>query len=114
MQITVSCHRCHEDKRPLAPCPSCDAPALVEPELHAWRLSLHAEGLARITAIPEAAALPAERVRNSDPLRAVFLMDIEPREAPATIIPLEAPLAAEETLSFDWQEKRRRGLRRTA
>jgi hypothetical protein len=119
MQITVSCHRCGEVKRPLAACPSCEATALVEPELHAWRHSLHATGLARITATPQAADLGEEPVRSTAPLRGVLVMDALdtlPERATATIIPLEPPLSADESLSFDWQEKgdRRRRLRRSA
>jgi hypothetical protein len=114
MHITVSCHRCGEAKRPLAPCPGCEAASLAEPELQAWRQSLHAEGLARITATPSAAELPEGPVRSTAPLRAVLLMDIVPEGPPATIIPLEPPLHVDETLSFDWQDKGRRRLRRSA
>ena len=49
MQITVACHRCDHPKRPLTPCPVCAAAPLAEPELQAWRISLHAEALTRIT-----------------------------------------------------------------
>jgi len=115
MQVLVSCHRCNGRKRPLAPCPACHAAALAEPELHAWRIGLHAEGLERITRTPVAADLPQEPIRAVTPLRAVVVLDDEPTVAsqPATIIPLEPPLPPEETRSFDWEDRGRR-LRRSA
>jgi len=120
MQITVACHSCDKPKRPLATCPTCHAPAAPEPELHAWRLSLHARHLARITKEPVAAAveLPT-RARSLKPLRAVLVLDIEPARAPgeerdpAPIIPFEPALPADEALSFDWNDEPRR-LRKSA
>jgi hypothetical protein len=114
MQITVSCHACGEEKRPLAPCPACESTPLAELELHAWRASLHATGLARITATPQAADLGEAPIRSTAPIRAVLITDELPATAPATIIPLEPPLSVDETLSFDWEDKGRRRLRRSA
>jgi hypothetical protein len=121
MQITVACHNCDKPKRPLAPCPSCSAPALAEPELQAWRVSLHARHLARIKQEPVAVAVePPSRARTLAPMRAVVVLDIEPVTAragessePATIIPLEPALPADQALSFDWDDEPRR-LRKSA
>ncbi|HWH67256.1 MAG TPA: hypothetical protein VNS99_14225, partial [Gaiellales bacterium] len=55
MQITIACHQCDQDKRPLTPCPTCQAPPLAELELQAWRFSLHTLHMARITSQPEVA-----------------------------------------------------------
>ena len=120
MHITVACHSCDLPKRPLAPCPSCNASALPEPELQAWRISLHARHLARIKQQPVAATTePPSRRRTLTPMQAVVVLDVEPRpvaverEQPASIIPLEPALSADEALSFDWDDEPRR-LRRTA
>jgi len=120
MHITVACHSCDKPKRPLATCPTCHAPALPEPELQAWRLSLHARHLARITREPVAAAVePRTRARSLEPLHAVLVLDIEPARAsgeerdPAPIIPFEPALSADEALSFDWNDEPRR-LRKSA
>jgi hypothetical protein len=121
MQITVACHNCDKPKRPLTPCPACQAPALAEPELQAWRVSLHARHLARIKQEPVAAAVePPSRARPLEPLRAVVVLDIEPAPAaaddhrePATIIPLEPALPVDQALSFDWDDEPRR-LRKSA
>jgi hypothetical protein len=43
-----------------------------------------------------------------------LITDELPATAPATIIPLEPPLSVDETLSFDWEDKGRRRLRRSA
>jgi hypothetical protein len=111
MQITVACHSCDRPKRPLATCPACHAPALPEPELQAWRLSLHARHLARITREPVAAAVePPSRARTLEPLRAVLVLDIEPvitraqERDLAPIIPFEPSLPADEALSFNWDD----------
>ncbi len=120
MQITVACHSCDKPKRPLSTCPTCHAPALPEPELQAWRLSLHARHLARITREPVAAAVePPSRARTLKPLKAVLVLDIEPVVArveerdPAPIIPFEPALPADEALSFNWDDEPRR-LRKSA
>ncbi|MGZ4430984.1 MAG: hypothetical protein ACXVYV_04985, partial [Gaiellales bacterium] len=64
MQITVPCHRCEHPKRPLSVCPSCAAAPLTEPELHAWRISLHSHHMARITAAPQVHEQPAPSPRR--------------------------------------------------
>jgi len=69
MQITVACHSCARPKRPLAPCPSCEAPAMAEPELQAWRLSLHARHLARIKQTPQSAVDYPSRTFDASPDR---------------------------------------------
>ena len=122
MQITVACHHCEQPKRPLTPCPSCHAAPLAEPELQAWRLSLHARGLARITAAPLAVELPPLAVREPAPLRAVIVRDIEENPVveatPAEIIPIvpfEPSLPADQALSFDWDDDEQpRRLRKSA
>jgi hypothetical protein len=120
MQITVACHSCHLPKRPLSPCPSCQAPALAEPELQAWRVSLHARHLARIKQTPESAVEYPTRTLDASPLTAVVVLDFEPtvqavadQPHAAPIIPLEPSLPADEALSFDWEDEPRR-VRRTA
>jgi len=106
MQITVACHRCNEPKRPLSPCPACAAAPLAEPELHAWRLSLHAHHLARITSTPHARVDPAPARAAVAPRRLVIRMEEDERESvpdPLPIVPPADPaIPAEEPLSFDW------------
>src|SRR3954453_6644918 len=112
MQITVACHRCDHPKRPLTPCPVCAAAPLSEPELQAWRLSLHAEALTRITDAPEPHELPEQVVRLVTPQRAVLVLEEEyvfhsasygdVERLPAPIIPLEPPVPACDAKSFDW------------
>jgi hypothetical protein len=122
MQITVACHQCEQPKRPLTPCPSCHASPLAEPELQAWRLSLHARGLARIKATPHAVDLPPLADHDPAPLRAVIVLDIEPdpvvEATPAEIIPIvpfEPSLPADEALSFNWDDDEQpRRLRKSA
>jgi hypothetical protein len=118
MQITVACHRCDHPKRPLSPCPHCDAAPLAEPELHSWRLSLHSRHLARIKATPRIAELPAREPISSGPLQVVLTLDVMPEAHIASvtpIIPHEPPIDAEDALEFDWSERgRSRRLRRSA
>jgi hypothetical protein len=117
MQITVACHRCDHPKRPLSPCPHCNAASLAEAELHSWRLSLHSRHLARIKATPRAADLPAREPISKGPMQVVLTLDVLPEATVATvtpIVPLEPPIDAEDALEFDWSERRRRGLRRSA
>jgi hypothetical protein len=109
MQVTIACHQCDEPKRPLTPCPACHAAPLAEPELQAWRLSLHARHLARIKRTPQAAELPRREPRRLAPLRAVLQIDVlpevratEPELAP--IVPLEPAIPADQALSFDWED----------
>jgi hypothetical protein len=109
MQVTIACHQCDEPKRPLTPCPACHAAPLAEPELQAWRLSLHARHLARIQRTPQAAELPRREPRRLAPLRAVLQIDAlpevratEPELAP--IVPLEPAIPADQALSFDWED----------
>jgi len=109
MQVTIACHQCDQPKRPLSPCPACHASPLAEPELQAWRLTLHARHLARIKRTPQAAALPEREPRPTGPLRAVLVTDelpevhaAEPELAP--IVPLEPAIPADQALSFDWED----------
>ena len=102
MQITVGCHRCNEPKRPLAPCPACSAAPLAEPELHAWRLSLHAHHLARITATPHAGIEPAPARTAVAPRRLVIQLDDGAAPPPLPIVPQDPAISPEEALSFDW------------
>jgi hypothetical protein len=104
MQITVACHRCNEPKRPLAPCPACSAAPLAEPELHAWRLSLHAHHLARITSTPHASVEPAPARTAVAPRRLVIQLEAEAPAAPEPmpIPPPDPAVPAEAPLSFDW------------
>ncbi|HYW29027.1 MAG TPA: hypothetical protein VE824_04395 [Gaiellales bacterium] len=109
MQVTIACHQCEQPKRPLTPCPACHAAPLAEPELQAWRLSLHARHLARIKRTPQPAELPERAPRRLAPLRAVLTADdlpevhaAEPELAP--IVPLEPAIPADQALSFDWED----------
>jgi len=124
MQITVACHRCDHPKRPLTPCPVCAAAPLAEPELQAWRISLHAEALTRITTTPDLDRLPDEAERDLTPQRVVLVLEdhyvldaasyAEVERMPATIIPLEPPVPASDAKSFDWEEDSPSWLRRSA
>jgi hypothetical protein len=114
MQITVSCHRCDHPKRPLTPCPVCAAAPLSEPELQAWRISLHAEALTRITGTPEPHELPDQVERLITPQHAVLVLEDDyvldsasygvVERLPAPIIPLEPPVPASDAKSFDWED----------
>jgi hypothetical protein len=123
MQITVACHRCDHPKRPLTPCPVCTAAPLAEPELQAWRISLHAEALTRITGAPGLHRLPDEVERELMPQQVVLVLEddyvldaasYEVERMPATIIPLEPPVPASDAKSFDWEEDSPSWLRRSA
>ena len=120
MQITVACHQCNQPKRPLSACPSCHAAPLAEPELQAWRMSLHARHLARIEATPVADP-PAERTpRELAPMTAVLMLDealeqgftLEP--TPLPFIPFDPGPLADSALEFDWDDGPRDDLRRSA
>jgi hypothetical protein len=108
MQVTIACHQCDQPKRPLTPCPACHAAPLAEPELQAWRLTLHARHLARIKRTPQAAELPERTPWRLAPLRAVLIAElsevhaVEPELAP--IVPLEPAVPADQALSFDWED----------
>ena len=115
MQISVNCHMCNEPKRPLTPCSICGAAPLAEVELQAWRITLHARHLARITDRPRPAPLPTLAERELTPQQVVVVLE-EPGEPrlPATIIPLEPPLPASDARSFDWEDDSAGWLRRSA
>ena len=117
MQITIACHQCGQDKRPLTPCPTCQAPPLAELELQAWRFSLHTLHMARIERTPRAAEVVPSRRPRMTPLRAVVTVDLEQEPARlaevASIVPMEPAIPADEALSFDWGDEPRK-LRRTA
>ena len=117
MQITIACHQCNEEKRPLTPCPACQAPPLAELELQAWRFSLHTLHMARIERTPRADEVEPMRRPQMTPLRAVVTVDLDEqpaaRENVAPIVPMEPAIPADEALSFDWGDEPRR-LRRTA
>jgi hypothetical protein len=107
MQITVSCHACAGEKRPLSPCPWCSSEPAAEPEVTAWRRALHAASLARITAEPRRS--PAPVVTLPTPITVVVTMDGYVSR-PADPIFSEPVDQAADPLSFDWNEDR--GLRR--
>jgi hypothetical protein len=123
MQITVACHQCDQPKRPLCPCSSCGALALAEPELQAWRLSLHARHLARIKATPNRAQPAARAPRALSPMSVTLTLDldldldlgIDPELEHATVdnvrpIQFESqPL--DPALEFDWDDEPRRAPR---
>jgi hypothetical protein len=117
MQITIACHQCDQNKRPLTPCPACQAPPLAELELQAWRFSLHTLHMARIERRPRAAEVVPSRRPQMTPLRAVVTVDLEQEPGGsanvAPIVPMEPAIPADEALSFDWGDEPRR-LRRTA
>jgi hypothetical protein len=112
VQILVPCHACNQRKRPLAVCPSCHAAPDAEADLSAWRLALHANHLARITAQPEVE--PVEERRRLAPLRLV--MAVEERDEPAdpAIAAVEPLFEPHGPRSFDWDEPRQLRLRRSA
>jgi hypothetical protein len=112
MQITVSCHTCAGDKRPLTPCPWCSSEPTAEVEVAEWRSALHAESLARITAEPRRA--PAPVVTLPTPIQVVVSVDGFAVREPDPIF-TETVVPAADPLSFDWDEARGlRRLRRTA
>ena len=120
MQITVACHHCDTQKRPLSPCPVCSAAPLAEAELQAWRISLHAHHLARITRRPRPEPLPDAPARLTMPLRMVLVLD-EPADAATATIEAITPIAVDPALppsddakSFDWEEEGGWRLRRSA
>ena len=115
MQITIACHHCNKDKRPLTPCPACQAPPLAELELQAWRFSLHTLHMARIEQTPRAGEVVPSRRPRLAPLRAVVTVDLDEEPAPAaeSIVPMEPAIPADEALSFDWGDEPRK-LRRSA
>ena len=117
MQITIACHQCNQDKRPLTPGPACQAPPLAELELQAWRFSLHTLHMARIERTPRASEVVPSRRPRMTPLRAVVTVDLDETPAKlaevAPIVPMEPAIPADEALSFDWGDEPRK-LRRTA
>jgi hypothetical protein len=112
MQITVTCHACAADKRPLSPCPWCSSQPDADLEVSTWRSALHAESLARITAEPRRS--PAPVVTLPTPIQVVVTVDgIAARRADPIFSDSVVPAA--DPLSFDWNEDRGlRRLRRTA
>ncbi|MDX6519997.1 MAG: hypothetical protein QOJ31_256 [Gaiellales bacterium] len=119
MQITVACHECDQPKRPLSPCPSCGALALAEPELQAWRLSLHARHLARIKATPER-GLPGVRApRDLSPMSVTLTLDLDldlDAEFEHATMDNVRPIQFESqpldpALEFDWDDEPRRARR---
>ena len=109
MQILVPCHACGRRKRPLMSCPSCTAEPHIDADLTAWRLALHANHLARITAPPEPQPV-AEEPRAPMPVRLVMAIeesDLPPDPQIASVEPL---YDADGPRSFDWGD--RRGFRR--
>ena len=112
MQVTVACHQCDQPKRPLSPCPDCGAAPLAEPEMQAWRLTLHARHLARIKATPLAALPPARDPRELTPLTVTVTLDFELEDPlrSATVLPFipydSEPL--DPALEFDWDDEPRR------
>ena len=113
MQITVSCHACAGEKRPLSPCPWCSSQhPEADLEVAAWRSALHAESLARITAEPRRG--PAPVVSLPTPIQVVVTVDgVAMRQADPIFS--DAVVPASDPLSFDWNEDAGlRRLRRTA
>jgi hypothetical protein len=112
MQVTVACHQCDQPKRPLTPCPDCGASPLAEPEIQAWRLSLHARHLARIKATPHTPQLPARDPSSLSPLAVTVTLDFELEEpvVEATVLPFIPfdPQPLDPALEFDWDDEPRR------
>ncbi|MDX6547831.1 MAG: hypothetical protein QOG33_1381 [Gaiellales bacterium] len=121
MQVTVACHHCDQPKRPLNPCPSCGAPALAEPELQAWRLSLHARHLARIEATPNRAHPAARAPRTLSPMSVTVTLDLDldldlDAELGHATLDNVRPIQFESqpldpALEFDWDDEPRRARR---
>lgn len=112
VQILVPCHACDHRKRPLSTCPACHAAPHTEADLSAWRLALHANHLARITAPPEFAAL--EQRPRPAPLRLVMAVDDDDRPLDPAIAAVEPLFETAGPRSFDWNERQTRRLRRSA
>jgi hypothetical protein len=116
MQVTVACHQCDQPKRPLSPCPSCGAPALAEPELQAWRLSLHARHLARIKATPNRPQPAARAQRTLSPMSVTVTLDLDldlDAEFEHATMDNVHPIVFESqpldpALDFDWDDEPRR------
>jgi hypothetical protein len=113
MQVTVACHQCDQPKRPLSPCSGCGATPLAEPEMQAWRLSLHARHLARIKATPRAAEIPARDSGPLSPMAVTVTLDFELELAPdhqATVLPFIPfdPQPLDRALDFDWDDEPRK------
>jgi hypothetical protein len=107
MQITVTCHACAGEKRPLTPCPWCSSDPSADAEVTAWRSALHAESLARITAEPRRS--PAPVVTLPRPIQVVVNVDGLSTRQPDPMFS-DAVVPAADPLSFNWNEDR--GLRR--
>jgi hypothetical protein len=107
MQITVSCHACAGEKRPLTPCPWCSSDPSATAEVAAWRSALHAASLARITAEPRRS--PAPVVTLPTPIQVVVAVDGLSIRKPDPMFS-DSVVPAADPLSFDWNEDR--GLRR--
>lgn len=122
MQITVACHHCDNQKRPLTPCPACSAAPLAEAELQAWRISLHAHHLARITRKPRPMPLPEAPVRLITPLRMQIVLDEAAPEAVTPTIDVAITTVAvdpalppsDDVKSFNWEDESGWRLRRSA
>jgi hypothetical protein len=114
VQILVPCHECGHRKRPLAPCPTCRSAANADADLTAWRLALHANHLARITAAPVAEV--ADERPAPAPLRLVMQVEVEESDLPPDprIASVEPLFDHDGPLSFDWNEPRGFRRRRTA
>lgn len=106
MQILVPCHNCSFRKRPLNVCPSCQAQAELDRDVSAWRLALHANHLARITAEP--VREPASGRAPLSPLRLTVSVRDERVDTAPEIASLEPLFEVTGPRSFDWDEGRRR------
>jgi hypothetical protein len=110
MQITIDCPRCDAAKRPLQTCAACGASGRAA-EIDAWRRRLHSHHRGVIMAEPRRA--PAAPVALPRPIRVVVAMD-ELAEATDTLIVPDTVAPPSAPLSFDWHERRRLRLRRSA
>jgi len=110
MQITIDGPRGDTAKRPLQTCAGCGAPGRTA-EIDAWRQRLHTHHLGVIMAEPR--RVPATPIALPRPLRVVIAME-ELVEATETLIVPDTVAPPSDPLSFDWHERRRLRLRRSA
>lgn len=111
MQILIPCHNCSFRKRPLNVCPSCQSHAQLDRDVSAWRLALHANHLARITAEP--AREPIAARAPLAPMQVTVTVRHERVDTAPEIASLEPLFETSGPRSFDWDEDRKR-LRKSA
>ena len=113
VRIIIPCHKCSELKRPLTVCSSCGVPADPQSDVSAWRLALHAQHMARITAAPEQPVLVAATASPSPREVVINIDDPFGFYASGDTAALEPLFESDGPRSFDWDERQPR-FRRSA